>query len=197
MNHVGLLFATVVQVENRPKLYYYDESYTYAAGGNDRMTLPAGFSSAVNDNNTLLYCSTFPAFQNILYGDALAWVYILTTDIYFNWSSFQYIFFFRQLMLESKPVRQVLVSKVVGASLGQPNGSSIHLADDQAEILLSTLNLDVYDVDRSMRRASDALIGMFRLKTGRLTDALWLPIVNPSYPPLAGQYILIPCLYYR
>lgn len=100
-------------------------------------------------------------------------------------------------MLESKPVRQVLVSKVVGASLGQPNGSSIHLADDQAEILLSTLNLDVYDVDRSMRRASDALIGMFRLKTGRLTDALWLPIVNPSYPPLAGQYILIPCLYYR
>lgn len=72
MNHVGLLFATVVQVENRPKLYYYEESYTYAAGGNDRMTLPAGFSSAVNDNNTLLYCSTFPAFQNILYGDALA-----------------------------------------------------------------------------------------------------------------------------
>ncbi len=38
------LFVTVVQVENRPKLYYYDESYTYAAGGNDRMTLPAGFS---------------------------------------------------------------------------------------------------------------------------------------------------------
>ncbi|XP_046446417.1 adhesion G protein-coupled receptor L3-like [Daphnia pulex] len=121
----------LVQVENRPKLYYYDKSYTYAAGGNDRMTLPAGFSSAVNDNNTLLYCSTFPAFQNILYGDALT-----------------------QLMLESKPVRQVLVSKVVGASLGQPNGSSIHLADDQAEILLSTLNLDVYDVDEKSVRCA-------------------------------------------
>jgi hypothetical protein len=69
-------------------------------------------------------------------------VSIHTADIYFNSSSFQYLFF-RQLMLESKPVRQVLVSKVVGASLGQPNGSSIYLADDQAEILLSTLNLDV------------------------------------------------------
>jgi hypothetical protein len=57
-------------------------------------------------------------------------------------------------MLESKPVRQVLVSKVVGASLGQPNGSSIHLADDQAEILLSTLNLDVYDVDEKSVRCA-------------------------------------------
>ena len=58
-------------------------------------------------------------------------------------------FAYRQLSetIESEPVKQVLVSKVVGASLGQPNGTTIHLTDDKAEILLNTLNLDVYDVD--------------------------------------------------
>ena len=45
-----------------------------------------------------------------------------------------------------QPLRQVLVSKVVGSTIGQPNGS-IHLKGDKVEILLSTLNLDLYDVD--------------------------------------------------
>ena len=46
------------------------------------------------------------------------------------------------------PLRQVLVSKVVGATLGQPNGS-IHLNGTKVEIILSTLNLDLYEVNQS------------------------------------------------
>jgi hypothetical protein len=56
--------------------------------------------------------------------------------------------------IESNPVRQVLVSKVVGASLGQPNGTSIHLTENKAEILLNTLKLDVYDVDEKSVRCA-------------------------------------------
>lgn len=41
-----------------------------------------------------------------------------------------------------------MVSKVLGATLGQPNGS-IHFVDGKVEILLSTLNLDRYEVNKT------------------------------------------------
>jgi hypothetical protein len=40
------------------------------------------------------------------------------------------------------------VSKVLGATLGQPNGS-IQFVDGKVEILLSTLNLDLYEVNET------------------------------------------------
>lgn len=49
------------------------------------------------------------------------------------------------------PLRQILVSKVIGATLG--NGS-INLNGGKVEILLSTLNLDLYDVDRSSAKCA-------------------------------------------
>ena len=41
-----------------------------------------------------------------------------------------------------------MVSKVLGATLGQPNGS-IQFVDGKVEILLSTLNLDLYEVNET------------------------------------------------
>ena len=48
----------------------------------------------------------------------------------------------------SLPLRQVLVSKVIGATIGQPD-ESIQLNGSKVEILLSTLNLDHYEVNQS------------------------------------------------
>ena len=45
-----------------------------------------------------------------------------------------------------EPIGQVLVSKVLGATLGEPNGS-IHFVKGKVEILLSTLNLNQYEVN--------------------------------------------------
>ena len=46
------------------------------------------------------------------------------------------------------PLRQVLVSRVIGATIGQSSGS-IQLNGSKVEILLSTLNLDRYEVNQS------------------------------------------------
>jgi hypothetical protein len=40
------------------------------------------------------------------------------------------------------------VSKVLGATLGQPNGT-VHFVDGKVEILLSTLNPDLYEVNET------------------------------------------------
>lgn len=64
--------ATAVQVENKPKSDYNNETYVYVSGFKDQLILPAGFPYATNDPKTRLSFTTYPAFQNLLYGDTLA-----------------------------------------------------------------------------------------------------------------------------
>ncbi|KAI9565575.1 hypothetical protein GHT06_009367 [Daphnia sinensis] len=116
-----------VQVENKPKSDYNNETYVYVAGGKDQLILPAGFPYATNDPNTRLSFATYPAFQNLLHGDTLAQL-------------------FEENPTNSEPIKQVVVSKVMGATLGEPN-EHVHFFNGNVEILLSTLNLNLYQVD--------------------------------------------------
>ncbi len=61
-----------MQVENKPKMDYKNESYAYVIGEKDQLILPAGFPYAVNDPKALLSFDVFSEFQNLLYGDTLA-----------------------------------------------------------------------------------------------------------------------------
>ncbi|XP_032778359.2 adhesion G protein-coupled receptor L3 [Daphnia magna] len=123
-----------VQVENKPKSDYNNETYVYVSGFKDQLILPAGFPYATNDPKTRLSFTTYPAFQNLLYGDTLAQL-------------------FEENRTNSDPIKQVVVSKVMGATLGEPNGH-IHFVDGKVEILLSTLNLNLYEVDRTSARCA-------------------------------------------
>lgn len=60
---------------------------------------------------------------------------------------------FEENRTNSDPIKQVVVSKVMGATLGEPNGH-IHFVDGKVEILLSTLNLNLYEVDRTSARCA-------------------------------------------
>ena len=64
----------------------------------------------------------------------------------FYWHINSELFEENQTALE--PIGQVVVSKVLGATLGQPD-ESIHFVDGKVEILLSTLNLDLYEVNET------------------------------------------------
>jgi hypothetical protein len=56
------------------KSEYNNKTYAYVAG-EDQLNLPAGFPYMINDTrNTPLSFVTYNAFQNLLYGDTLAWV---------------------------------------------------------------------------------------------------------------------------
>ncbi|XP_046446437.1 adhesion G protein-coupled receptor L3-like [Daphnia pulex] len=118
-----------VQVERKINADYKNQTYTYVTGDKDQLILPAGFPYAVDDTETRLSFATYNAFQNLLYGDTLVQ---LSAE---NETTFE-------------PIGQVVVSKVLGATLGQPNGS-IHFVDGKVEILLSTLNLDRYEVNKT------------------------------------------------
>lgn len=116
-----------IQVENIAEENYNNETYTYMVGNNDQLILPAGFLYATNDTNTSLSFATYSAFQDLLYGDTLALL-------------------FEENQTVPVPIRQVVVSKAMGATIGESNGS-IQFVDGKVEILLSTLNRNLYEVN--------------------------------------------------
>ncbi|KAI9565576.1 hypothetical protein GHT06_009368 [Daphnia sinensis] len=116
-----------IQVESIAQENYNNESYTYMGEDNDQLILPAGFLYETNETNTTLSFATYSAFQDILYGDTLAQL-------------------FDENQTVSVPISQVVVSNAMGATIGEPNGS-IQFVDGKVEILLSTLNRNLYEVN--------------------------------------------------
>ncbi|XP_057372837.1 adhesion G protein-coupled receptor L3-like isoform X2 [Daphnia carinata] len=116
-----------IQVENIAQENYDNETYVYVVGANDQLTLPVEFLNATNETNTTLSFATYSAFQDILHGDTLAQL-------------------FDENQTALVPIRQVVVSRAIGATIGEPNGS-IYFVDGKVEILLSTLNRNLYEVN--------------------------------------------------
>ena len=76
------------------------------------------------------------------------------------------------------------MSKVLGATLGQPNGS-IQFVDGKVEILLSTLNLDLYEVDET----SATCVFWDTSTEDWSSDGCEVLVTNGEYPnPLTNQF---------
>ena len=77
-----------------------------------------------------------------------------------------------------------MVSKVLGATLGQPNGS-IQFVDGKVEILLSTLNLDLYEVNET----SATCVFWNTSTEDWSSDGCEVVVTNGEYPnPLTNQF---------
>ena len=121
--------------------------------------------------------------------DKILVTYVLTIDSFFL--KFSVIFLcFNSLLFEEnqtssfEPIGQVLVSKVLGATLGQPNGS-IQFVDGKVEILLSTLNLDLYEVDET----SATCVFWDTSTEDWSSDGCEVLVTNGEYPnPLTNQF---------
>lgn len=63
-------------MENKDKMDYKNETYTFYAGDEDQLILPPGFpyDDVENDeyNQTQLSFVTYPTLQSLLHGDTLA-----------------------------------------------------------------------------------------------------------------------------
>jgi len=76
-----------------------------------------------------------------------------------------------------EPIGQVVVSKVLGATLGQPNGS-VQFVNGMVEILLSTLNLDRYEVNK----ATATCVYWDTLTQDWSTEGCEVVVTNGEYP---------------